>query len=556
LTISHRIQPALWLAAFFFAGFLIFSDCLTYPFLVNWDDDRYVTGNDFIRGFSLPHVRRAFLAPFEWNYAPLQLLSYMADYEIGGLNPAPYHFTNIVLHILNSWMVYLLIRAMKCPSWPAGLGGFLFLVHPVQVESVVWISERKNLLSLFFFLASFLAHIQNGRRAGHLLSFALFVPAVLSKSAAVVLPPILVLYDWIDQRGQGWRILLLRSAPFFAVSLVFGCMAIRFQMAGGESYFDTREGTWIWTVPVIFVRYLLLVIWPVNLAAFYDVPVEAALTAKVAGACLLGLAVMGVSIGLCGRKRLAGFWIVFFLISLAPLLHVVPLPTPMNDRYLYFPMVAVAGLLALLAGRLSQASLGARAVGMMCLVSVVVLLGFGASRQVLVWQDSETLWSTAVRRSAGSALVHHKLAEASFAAGRYERVISEFDAAVRLGRENSVTWCYRGLACRMTGRWDRAGEDFQKLSESPPHRGMALLELATVDLLKSDTSAAESRLPELKKQSIDHPPSRLYLADLFVKLGRREEARSALGQITEQEVNRCRLKDYLQSLWREINQEK
>src|SRR6266702_2626618 len=155
----NRLKPHIIpLLALLAATFAVYWQTLGHEFLLTWDDQKYVTANEAVRGFTLAHLQTAFTTFYIGNYAPLQIISYMADYTLWGLRATGFIFTNILLHALNGLLYYFLVFRLGGRRLWAFLASFIFLLHPVQVESVAWIAQRKNVLAMLFFLISFLLY--------------------------------------------------------------------------------------------------------------------------------------------------------------------------------------------------------------------------------------------------------------------------------------------------------------------------------------------------------------------------------------------------------------
>ncbi len=275
----------------------IFFPALKHEFLVNWDDQQYVTQNPSIMGLTLENVKTAFTRNFSGNYAPIHLLSYMVDYEIWGLKPSGFIFTNILLHAINGALLYLLIVKMSGESIPAFFASLLFLLHPVQVESVVWVSQRKTLLAMTFFLIAMLWYVEYKKdkqaspwrsKVFYGLSLIALVLASLSKSVVVIYPLVVLLYDICFDEKRNLSSLLIDKIPFVAVSVFTANLAIgthNAQTVGGvTTYHGGTLYTTLLTMMPVLASYLRLVFWPSNLSAFYDPPVRTTIDAGVVAA--------------------------------------------------------------------------------------------------------------------------------------------------------------------------------------------------------------------------------------------------------------------------------
>src|SRR6266568_946218 len=219
VTIRNHAAPALLMLA---ATFLVYGRSLGNGFMTGWDDGLYVVNNTVAHGITPEHLGLAFSRIFVGNYAPVQIISYMVDYQLWGLRPVGFLLTNLLLQFCNGLLLYALLARITGGRAAAVAGALIFLIHPVQVESVVWISQRKNLLAMFFFLASFLLYLRSRSTARparcYAASLAAFCLALLAKSVAVIFPVMLLLYEICYEPKGERKGVLYRILPFFAVA--------------------------------------------------------------------------------------------------------------------------------------------------------------------------------------------------------------------------------------------------------------------------------------------------------------------------------------------------
>lgn len=416
------------------ATFAVYAWSLGHDFLINYDDDVYVTANEAIRGATPEHLRMAFTSIYGGNYAPFQIVSYMLDYAIWGMRPAGFILTNIICHALNGILFYWLLLSFRWERLYAFLAAAIFLLHPVQVESVVWISQRKNLLSMLFFLAALHFYLsyrdkkgEEGRRTLYVSSVACFILSLLAKSVAVVLPPILFLYDFCfpEKDGRKWR--LADKIPYILAAAAVALAAIITQkpeLGGGRTGFHGGGGmsTFLTMLPV-FARYLGLLFWPADLSAIYTPPIKTALDMQALLAALLICLLFCLALYLYRRRRPLFFWLTLFFVGLLPVSQIVPLLTLMNDRYLYFPMLGGA---AFLVGcvRLGGEKLRRPLVIILCIA--LIPLSLLSERRARVWKDSVSLLSDTVKKAPESYEAWSHLINAYWYAGKLDAVPREY----------------------------------------------------------------------------------------------------------------------------------
>ncbi len=343
-----------WLIAGLLLTLLVYFPSLINGF-TNWDDNEYIN-NPFVNNLSLAGVVKTFSIYFSGNYHPLTLISLGLDHMIGGNNPFIYHFTNLLLHLLNTLLVFLLVKRLTQNNLLALLTFILFGVHTLHVESVAWVSERKDVLYSFFYLASLIIYTSyaSGRKGVFYgLSILFFLLSLLAKGQAIMLVVILPLIDYV--KGRKWFSLkvLSEKIPFFLLSLLFILIAFRAQESANAidySYFTRPERFAFASFGM--AQYLIKSILPLGLSAYYPYPPRL-LSGGIPS--FYWLYIISLPIFLTGsyflfkRSRIYAFGLCMFFLNLLPLLQLIPVGgAMMADRYFYMPSVGL--LLCLAAG--------------------------------------------------------------------------------------------------------------------------------------------------------------------------------------------------------------
>jgi len=426
---------------------IAYHEVPTHSLLINWDDQDYISKNEAIRGFSLQNLKMAFTSYYVGNYAPVQIISYMLDYTLWGLKPFGFLFANLVYHFLSGVVLYSLLIRQGFWRWGAFLGSALFLVHPVQVECVAWASQRKTLLAMLFYLLAFhawLAYRENsdGRaRKYYVASVVFFIAALLAKSVAVIFPIMLVLYDFLMPPGRRRLGDHVDKLPYLGAALVVGLLAIMTQVAdyggGRVSYPDNLALIPMTMLPVL-ASYLSKLVWPspASLSIMYFPPMRFDIdSAVVISAILAGLLLL-LGLWMYRKNRPCLFWYTLFFLGLLPVSQVVPLVTLMNDRYLYFPMVGVAGVAALLCSSARDLARGQKsyliAAGIACLL-LLGLLARASYERGKVWQNTISLFSDAVVKVPNQSDPWSRLAEGFVAIGNLAAAQQYYERSASLG---------------------------------------------------------------------------------------------------------------------------
>jgi tetratricopeptide (TPR) repeat protein len=424
---------------------VVFGRIVGHDFQANWDDYWFVINNQAVRGFSLEHLRSAFSSYIIGSYVPLQTISFMLDYSIWGLAPGGFLLTNVILHAVNGVLVYRLLITFHAERLLALVGSALFLVHPVQVESVAWISNRKSLLAMLFFLLAWDAYHryfrgETGRRwwyyTASLMAFSL---ALLAKSIAVVFPVVLILYETCFP-AKGRRLYLRDKIPFVLAAGAIAVVSLVSQSEPGGARVPYHGGSPLataYTMLTVYCRYLGMLFWPTGLSAYYAPTIHRNPDPAVIGSLLLlgGLVVAGVWMYRYDHRL--GFWILFALIGFLPVSQIVPMQCIMADRYLYLPMIGAGAVVGYGIVLLRQRSGKYRSLLYSILILSLLMLSSFSFQRAGAWRDSLTLWSDAVAKEPNSDKAWEVVAGAYVDAGRKSEARQAYERGLALNPSNT-----------------------------------------------------------------------------------------------------------------------
>ncbi len=514
------------------AGLISLMTCLLYlPSLRNefllWDDGEYVTHNPLIRSISSDLIKSAFLEFHASNWHPLTWISHALDYAIWGLNPLGHHLTNVILHSVNTALVVLLtIRIVElyrertasgeASTWlkgkdiliTGGVTGLLFGLHPVHVESVAWVAERKDLLCALFFLMSILAYLNyvhgkshalakrtlgSGRfNASYCLCLGFFLLALLSKPMAVSLPFVLLIIDWYPferiRSISSFRSALLEKLPLFLFSLGTSVLTVLAQKEGGAM--EILKAVTLQSRLVVAAHslsaYLLKIVCPINLSPFYGYPDDISLISL--RYLLPVIFVVGFSAYVIltapNNKLLFSTW-CYFVITLMPVLGFVQVgPQSMADRYAYLPSLSIFFLIALSAARISGKIAASRngasytSIAGVAAATVLIIFGYLTVRQIGLWKNDLILWSYAINIER-SATAYWNRGIAFSRTGHYDEAIEDYSAAIALNHDFRGAYLKRGLDYIQIGQFDNAVEDFKKACSLGSREGCGALRIFT-----------------------------------------------------------------------------
>ena len=420
-------------------------------FLNYYDDDRYVTDNPHVRaGLTWATVEWAFTTYEGANWHPLTWLSHALDCELFGLKPAGHHYMNVLLHALNAILLFLLLQSATGFRKRSLMVAALFALHPINVESVAWAAERKNVLSMLFFLLALYAYSWYARRPGvgrYAAVACAFALALLSKPQVITFPFLLLLWDcWplrrIGCRAEGndpgvWRRsgwLVLEKLPLILLSFASAVVTMKAQAAGGaiKNVSEFSMLLRLETAVISYVSYLWKALWPSKLVAMYPHPTQLYPVWQV-GAGILGLLLATVVVLRAREHRylvVGWFW---FLGSLVPMIGLVQVGLQgMADRYAYIPFVGLFLMLTWLMADWAEA----RKISTRWLVvpasSCLLVLGTLTYRQVGYWHDPESLWLHTLSLTNDNYVAHDTLGAFLFSQGRTEEAAAHFRAALAI----------------------------------------------------------------------------------------------------------------------------
>jgi len=527
--------------------FAVYGRILNHEFLSNWDDNRYILENPDVQGFSWQHLKVLFSRYYVGNYAPVHLLSYTIDHALWGLRPGAFLFTNLLLHTINGLLLYRLFTRLLDDRLAAWFGAALFLLHPVQVETVAWISQRKNLLAMLFFLLAwefYLAYRDGGKTRGRLyyaLSLMALLLALLSKSVAVVFPLAMLLFDHCYPSASG-KPRFLDKGPYLLISVAVAVLAVLSQTpdytewgAGGgrAPYHGGSAMATFLTMSTVFCSYLRIIVLPFNLSALYDPVIHKSVDPAVLAAFLFLGGIAYLIYRLYRHDRCIVFWPLFAILALLPVAQIVPLVTLMNDRYLYFPLIGVAALMAY----------GCRQIGLRCLAHPllvptamgILLFSYAviSVQRCGIWRDASTLWSDTVRKSPNSSVAWEALAEARHYTSnpRFEEAITAYRRAIELNPNGDISRYNLGVAYIELNDFVNGDKVLQELLRRSPNNVMGWAAYGDSALRQLDFGEAEKRYKKAMELQPEAVQVHRKIGNLMVVTGRFAEARSSFLRI-------------------------
>ncbi len=510
---------------------------------IHFDDNVLVTQNAAVQsGISWAGIRWAIATPILGIWHPLTTLSHMLDCELFGMDMGMHHVTSLVLHIANTLLLLLLLHRMTGALWRPALVAALFALHPLNVESVAWIAERKNVLStLFWFLTtlSYVAWVRQPSRARYVLTLVLFALGLMAKPMLVTLPCTLLLLDYWPlgrmPNKAAFRTLLVEKLPFFAVTAVASYVTYALQQdvvaaAVRSIPIHLRAAT----AALSYVAYLRDAFWPRDLAMLY--PIEGWLEGRqlVIAAVVLGAITSLAIVARARQPYLLVGWL-FYLGTLVPVIGIVHVGSQTHaDRYAYVPLIGVFVMIAWGAGECIERFPRIRNAIVTVSLATMVALGVATTSQATRWKDSITLFEHTLAVTENNLVVHNALGVALGDAGRHAEAILHFAEALRLKPDSIAILESLGLAYASSGRLEEAAQCLRDVIEREPtsYQTHASLGLVLAQLGQNDEALEHFRAAvQLNPQSAE---AHAGLGALLVSLGRNDEALPHLRIALEQ----------------------
>jgi tetratricopeptide (TPR) repeat protein len=538
-----------------FTTLVVFWQAVNYDF-TNFDDDRYITANQHVKAGL---TREGILWAFTVNpdhasfWMPLTWLSFMLDFELYGLNPGGYHLTNLLLHIINTLFLFLIFKRMTGEVWKSAFVAALFALHPLHVESVAWITERKDVLSTLFWMLTLLAYINYAAHPclrNYILIPVAFSFGLMTKPMVVTLPFLLLLLDyWPLERFQPglWlsgnhsprsesssvpeprtppRRLLLEKMPLFVLAAIVSVVTFFAQQSSGaaKSMAQYPLTDRIANGVVSYARYIGKMIWPENLAVFYPHPGNSLPVWQITAAALF---LISVSVVVMRSGRRYPYLVVGWLWYLGTLVPVIGLVQSgdqgMADRFTYVPLI---GLFIMFTWGASELVKTWRHRGMILAVTAsTVLLTFAicSTLQVRHWENNITLFTHALKVTKDNFLAHNNLGAAMAVESRLDEAIGQFEEALRIS-PNYVSAHYNlGLALAKKGRLDEAIAHYSEALRLKPEYPEALNSLGVALARQGRIEEAIVRFAAALQINPDYAPARGNLELALKKMAKKTE---------------------------------
>ena len=515
---------------------------------VDYDDDMYVTENPHVKkGITGESVSWALTTGHAYNWHPLTWLSHMLDCQLFGTRPGWHHLTNLLLHIINSLLLFGVLKRMTGALWKSGFVAAAFALHPLHVESVAWVAERKDVLSTLFWLLTMAAYVWYVRRPGlsrYLVTLLCFALGLMAKPMLVTLPFVLLLVDYwplgrfqLEYTTKEFRKEKRKSAnisfpwgalyrlvwekvPLIALAGISSIVTFIVQRSGGAV---VRAGMLSLDVRVAnamisYLRYIKKMIYPSGLAVFYPYH---SLSLLLAIAYFVILVLITVAVIYLGRRRrylpVGWFWYVG---TLVPVIGIVQVGSQsMADRYTYVPLTGLFIIIAWGASDILAKWRYQKVVLGICSATVITGLLISTRMQVRHWRDSFTLFEHTLAVTEDNSITHNHYGAFLVEQGRYEKALAQFDEALRISPGYHAARKNKGAAFIDMGRFDEAVATFNELLRVAPDWPNAHYWLGVAYARKGTYHQAVGPFKEALRLRPDWPEAYNDLALVYLLLG-------------------------------------
>ena len=453
------------------AGTLVVYNRAASCEFINFDDPEYVVKNAHVQaGLTWDTIKWALTSFAEANWHPLTWWSHALDVQLFHMNPAGHHYVNVLFHAASVVILFLALLAATRRIWPSFMVAALWALHPLNVESVAWVAERKNVLSMFFFLLALYAYrwyVASPKARRYTVVAPLFALGLMAKPQVITFPCVLLLWDyWPLQRlrsssaspeypARSFSWLVREKLPLFLLVAASAVITLQAQRLG-HAVRTTAEfslASRLENALVAYVRYIQFTVWPAGLSPVYPHPENSIASWQAACAAALLALITALALWQKQRRYLLVGWL-WFLGTLVPMIGLVQVgQQAMADRYAYLPLL---GLLIMVvwgvAELIARWRIPSPYVAVVA-VSVLLALAIVTYRQLGYWHTSESLWTRALAVTRNNYTAHGNLADALARQQRSEEAIVHYEAAARLhAYERLWSWCWEGMSSRMGTR--------------------------------------------------------------------------------------------------------
>jgi len=466
---------------------VVFSGVRNADFIKNWDDDVYINQNHLIKNLSINNVKKIFSEPYFSNYHPFTTFVYALEYHFFNLNPVPYHLVNLVVHLINIILVFYFILFLTGRIVASVFISLLFAIHPMHVESVVWISELKDVLYAMFYLLALITYVSFIKKKKNWVFYGLallfFALSLLSKSMAVTLPLVLLLIDYYLHKSLSFRF-FIEKIPFFILSLVFGIVAYNAQKASGAldliPSYNFIDRVYIVSYSVFY--YIIKAIIPINLSAYHFFPIKSGSMLPFVyyiSPIIPILIIAWIAVVKAIKKELI-FGFLFFFLTVILVIQIIPIgESIVSERYTYIPYIGLFYVISLLPCILSRIDhyLIKKIRGYLLIIFFIyaAVLSVQSYFRVQKWENSLTLFNDVVNKYPDHYHSYFQRGNAKYDLSDFSGALRDINKSIELNPNISTAYMNRGIIRARQNNFDNALLDLNKAIELNPFNADAYI---------------------------------------------------------------------------------
>jgi tetratricopeptide (TPR) repeat protein len=508
-------------------GIVLFTLIIYLPGInnsfLNWDDNWYIAHNTFISDFTMSGIVNMFTHLFHSQYSPLVMVVLSFLKSTFGLNPIPFHLVSLFFHFLNAYLIFRFIGLLTGKTNLALLISAFFAVHPLQVESVAWMSAMKIVVSTSFLLISLIYYIKyrnTGKLGNYYLSLLVFVAAMLSKEQTLVLPLMIIAIDYFHDRKLFDRKVVFEKIPYFFLSGLFVIVTI---VAVYTQGFEGEIPSFNMYVQIEFVLYSLLnylskFILPINLSSYYPYPSSINYYYLVFPILMVAFVIISIKRKLLTKKEIL-FAIAFFLINIFLTFQIVPVrKIYMADRYMYLPMIGVLLVFGFVFARLFSLDKKNRNY-LIPVVSLFFLLFFTLSfSRVKTWESSLSLWDDVIYKTGRTYFPLLKRGISYRQGNNYDAALSDLSGSIDLQPDNYYAFEERGYIYLIKEDYILAKNDFIEAARLHPKSSYAYCSLGFAQMELGDYQGALGNLNKAIELESDYADAYKNRGEVYASL--------------------------------------
>ena len=514
----------------------LYAPVIHHEFL-NWDDPEYILENPYVtHGLSWASVSWALTSGAAANWHPLTWWSHMADVQLFGMNASAHHAMNLALHVVNTLLLFGVLHRMTGAAGRSAFVAALFGVHPLHVESVAWVAERKDVLSTLLWMLTlwaYVAYVRQPNWTRYLTVFVLLALGLMAKPMLVTLPFVLLLLDvWPLNRQTTWTTRVIEKLPLLALAVASSVITLTAQQQSGSIAtvgalpISVRASNAI----VSYVRYIAHMLWPAGLSAVYPLAHSVPVMAVIVSLCVLLAISAAVVLAAPKRPYLIVGWL-WYLGTLVPVIGVVQVGLQaMADRYTYVPLVGLFIMIAWGVPQLLDEWTNRRAVLWTAATAAIAACAIVARAQIGYWRTSGELWQHAVNVTSDNYIAHNGYGRALSDEGRFDEAVAQFEEAVRINPGYWYAHSNLGVELRRQGRVGEAIAEYSAALRAKPDFAEARVNLGNALTAVNRYREAIAQYEEVLRANPDSAPAHNALGATLATEGRLDEALPQFGE--------------------------